>query len=337
MSLSIRPMRPDEADEIAALWRKCNLTVSYNDPEADIARARANPSSEILVGEEAGRIAATAMVGSEGHRGWMYYVAVDPDIQGGGHGRAMVKAAEDWLAEHGICKVMLLVRPTNTKVKAFYEKLGYAEEERSLLTLWLRGGPGTDADPAEQWTIETTVTYLEMRQQPTRPTVPAPSGLRLSLQRAENPTVSFYRYLYNSIGAPWAWVNQRLSSDAEIAATIQDENVDLYVLSVAGVPAGMVQLDRREADVVDLAYFGLMPEFISRGLGGYLLNWGIDQAWSSSPGRAAPAKVTVNTCDLDHPRALPLYQKMGFQPVRRETHRLPHPHWFGLEVPAHRR
>ena len=83
---------------------------------------------------------------------------------------------------------------------------------------------------------------------------------------------------------------------------------------------------------MDLAYFGLMPEFIGLRLGGYLLNWGIDQAWSSTPG-----KVTVNTCDLDHPRALPLYQKMGFQPVRREVHRLPHPHLFGLEVPAHRR
>lgn len=333
MTLSIRPMRPDEAGEVAALWRKCNLTVSYNDLEADIARARACPGSDILVGEmEDGRIVATVMVGTEGHRGWMYYVAVDPEIQGGGHGRTMVKAAEDWLEHHGICKVMLLVRPTNTKVKAFYERLGYAEEDRSLLTRWLRGGPATDTDPAELWTIETTVTYLEMLKQPTRPTVPAPSGLRLGLQRAENPTVSFYRYLYNSIGAPWAWVNQRLKTDEEVAATIQDEKVELYVLTVGGVPAGMVQLDRREADVVDLAYFGLMPEFIGSGLGGYLLNWGIDQAWSSSPG-----KVTVNTCDLDHPRALPLYQKMGFQPVRREACRLPHPHLFGLQVPAHRR
>lgn len=332
MTLAIRPVSTEDIDDIVALWRKCGLTVSYNDPEADIARARASPGSEILVGEADGRIAATVLVGSEGHRGWMYYVAIDPDIQGGGHGRTMVKAAEDWLAGHGICKVMLLVRPTNTRVKAFYEKLGYAEEERSLLTRWLRGGPGTETDPAELWTIETTVTYLEMTQQPARPTVPAPSGLRLGLQRAENPTVSFYRYLYDSIGAPWAWVNQRLASDAEIAATIQDEKVELYVLSVAGVPAGMVQLDRRETDIVDLAYFGLMPGFIGLGLGGYLLNWGIDQAWSSAPG-----KVTVNTCDLDHPHALPLYQKMGFEPVRREMHRLPHPHLFSLEVPAHRR
>lgn len=337
MSLSIRPISAEDVDAVVALWRKCGLTVSYNDPEADIALARANPSSDILLGEAQGRIVATVLVGSDGHRGWMYYVAVDPDIQGGGHGRTMVEAAENWLRQRGINKAMLLVRPTNTKVKAFYEKLGYAEEDRSLLTRWMRGGPGTETDPAQLWTIETTVTYLEMPRQPTRPTVPAPSGLRLGLQRAENPTVSFYRYLYNSIGAPWAWVNQRLMSDTEIAATIQDEKVELYVLSVAGVPAGMVQLDRREADTVDLAYFGLMPDFIGLGLGGYLLNWGIDQAWSSAPGRVTPGKVTVNTCDLDHPRALPLYQKMGFQPVRREVHRLPHPHLFGLEVPAHRR
>ncbi|MBU0723424.1 MAG: GNAT family N-acetyltransferase [Alphaproteobacteria bacterium] len=226
---------------------------------------------------------------------------------------------------------MLLIRPTNTKVKAFYERLGYREEERSLLTRWLRGGPDSDIDPAKHAEIETTVTYLEMTERPTRPSVPAPA-MRLSLQRAEMPTVSFYRYLYNTIGAPWAWVSKRLESDADIKAVIQDDDVDIYVLSVAGVPAGMVQLDRREFQVVDIAYFGLMPDFIGHGLGKYLLNWGIDQAWESNP-----ARVTVNTCDLDHPRALPLYQKCGFRPIRREVVSLAHPHLFGLEVPAHRR
>lgn len=331
MSLAIRPIAAADIEPVVALWRACNLTVSYNDPHGDIAMARANPGSEIFVGELDGRIVATALAGSDGHRGWLYYVAVDPTLHGGGHGKAIVAHAEAWLAAHGVNKVMLLVRPTNTKVKAFYERIGYQEEDRSLFTRWLRGGPDSDIPPATLSLIETTVTYLEMTERPTRPTVPAPA-VKLSLQRAEHPSVSFYRYLYNSIGRPWAWVNKRLVDDAELRDFIQDAKVELYVLSVAGVPAGMAQLDRREPGIVDLAYFGLMPEFIGRKLGPYLLNWAIDQAWTGNT-----TKVTVNTCDLDHPSALPLYQRLGFSPVRREVVSLPHPYLFGLEMPAHRR
>ena len=79
------------------------------------------------------------MVGHDGHRGWVYYVAVDPDRQGSGHGRAIMNAAEDWLRQAGIAKLQLMVRPDNTKVQAFYELIGYDEQERIIYAKWLDG------------------------------------------------------------------------------------------------------------------------------------------------------------------------------------------------------
>jgi ribosomal protein S18 acetylase RimI-like enzyme len=84
-------------------------------------------------------IVATAMVGHDGHRGWVYYVAVDPDHQGKDLGRTIMAAAEDWLRGQGVAKVMLMVRPDNTKVQAFYDKLGYDPQERVIYAKWLDG------------------------------------------------------------------------------------------------------------------------------------------------------------------------------------------------------
>ena len=90
-------------------------------PAADIAFARRGPNSDILVGRSGDKLVATALVGHDGHRGWVYYVAVDPDAQGSGFGRAIMSAAEDWLRTRGVLKVQLMVRPDNSKVQAFYE------------------------------------------------------------------------------------------------------------------------------------------------------------------------------------------------------------------------
>jgi ribosomal protein S18 acetylase RimI-like enzyme len=93
----------------------------------DIAFARGGPHSTILVAILADQIVATAMVGEDGHRGWVYYMATDPKHQGAGLGRAMMDAAEAWLAKRGIWKVQLLVRGTNGQAKGFYERLGYRD------------------------------------------------------------------------------------------------------------------------------------------------------------------------------------------------------------------
>ncbi|CAO3418855.1 GNAT family acetyltransferase [Azospirillum doebereinerae] len=136
-SLAIRDCVPDDRDAVAALWTACGLVVPWNDPLADIALALSKPSSTILLGTLGGQIVASVMVGHDGHRGWVYYVAVDPALQGHGHGRRMVEAAEAWLHEAGMPKVQLLVRETNQRVLAFYETLGYAKSPVTMMQKWL--------------------------------------------------------------------------------------------------------------------------------------------------------------------------------------------------------
>lgn len=147
-TLSIRPFAEGDRDAVVALWTACNLVVPWNDPVADIALAMSKPNATILVGTEDngtedigtedGRIVSAVMVGHEGHRGWFYYLAVDPARQGRGHGRAMVAAAECWLVEAGMPKAQLLVRETNHAAMAFYERLGYAKSTVTVMQKWLK-------------------------------------------------------------------------------------------------------------------------------------------------------------------------------------------------------
>ena len=138
-ALSIAPIEDGDVATVVALWQRCELTRPWNDPAADIALARRGSNSTILIGRDGEAIIATAMVGHEGHRGWVYYVAVDPDHRGKGHGRAMMDAAEAWLRDAGIAKLQLLVRPENAKVQAFYESIGYDEQPRIMYAKWLDG------------------------------------------------------------------------------------------------------------------------------------------------------------------------------------------------------
>ena len=137
-ALSITPMADADVADVTALWQRCGLTRPWNDPSSDIALARQGPNSTILVGR-AGALVASAMVGHDGHRGWVYYVAVDPEEQGNGFGRAVMGAAEAWLRERGITKIMLMVRPDNEPVRAFYEALGYFHQPRAVYAKWLDG------------------------------------------------------------------------------------------------------------------------------------------------------------------------------------------------------
>jgi ribosomal protein S18 acetylase RimI-like enzyme len=120
-----RDIADADVDAVVALWQACGLTRAWNDPYKDIAFARSGSASTILVAEDAGRIVACVMVGHDGHRGMLYYVAVAPRLQGRGIGQRAVRAAEAWLQARGVWKVNLLVRAENAKVRGFYEKLGY--------------------------------------------------------------------------------------------------------------------------------------------------------------------------------------------------------------------
>jgi ribosomal protein S18 acetylase RimI-like enzyme len=124
MSLATRPAREDDAGSVIALWERCGLTRAWNDPQADFARALDGPASAVLLSEEAGLTIATIMVGFDGHRGWLYYLAVEPRRQGQGFGRFMLEAACDWLRERGCPKVELMVRDGNPAA-GLYEHLGW--------------------------------------------------------------------------------------------------------------------------------------------------------------------------------------------------------------------
>lgn len=139
MTLAIAPITDADVEAVIALWQRCGLTRPWNDPASDIAFARRGANATILLGRAANTIVASAMVGHDGHRGWVYYVAVDPDARGKDHGRVIMAAAEDWLRQQGITKAMLMVRPDNREVQAFYDKLGYDVQERVIYAKWLDG------------------------------------------------------------------------------------------------------------------------------------------------------------------------------------------------------
>lgn len=129
---------PSELEQAAVrLWHDCGLTRPWNDPAADLARALEGPSSTVLAAVDDGRLVGTVMAGHDGHRGWVYYLAVDPGSRGAGLGRALMEAAESWLREQGAPKVQLMVRADNTAVVEFYERLGYADQKVALLGRFL--------------------------------------------------------------------------------------------------------------------------------------------------------------------------------------------------------
>ena len=138
-TLSIAEIADDDLDEVIALWRRCGSTRDWNNPAADIALARKGANSTILLGRDGSDLVASVLVGHDGHRGWVYYVTVDPDRRFKGHGRAIMDAAENWLRARGIEKLQLMVRGDNAKVHAFYQSIGYYDQDRVVFAKWLDG------------------------------------------------------------------------------------------------------------------------------------------------------------------------------------------------------
>ncbi len=133
----IREIDDSDIEAVTALWQRCGLARPWNDPDADIAFARNSPNATILIALNGGKIAASAMVGHDGHRGTVYYVSVDPEQRDEGLGRAIMDAAENWLRERGMWKLNLVVRAENQTVIEFYEALGYTVEKRVNLAKWI--------------------------------------------------------------------------------------------------------------------------------------------------------------------------------------------------------
>jgi len=127
--VQIRPFAPADEPAVIALWERCHLTRPWNDPRKDIARKLQVRPDLFLMGTLDGEVVATVMAGYEGHRGWMNYLAVDPEHQRRGYGRGIVAAAEQLLRDAGCPKINLQVRTTNTEVIAFYQSLGYVLDD----------------------------------------------------------------------------------------------------------------------------------------------------------------------------------------------------------------
>ncbi len=120
-------------DRAADLWERTGLTRPWNDPHADARKALVSETSTILAFVQGERLIATAMAGDDGHRGWLYYVAVDPTAQSRGIGNRIVQEATAWLRRRGNVKVQLMVRTENDGVINFYEKLGFEHQEVAVL------------------------------------------------------------------------------------------------------------------------------------------------------------------------------------------------------------
>ena len=138
-NLVISSIEDRDVAEVIALWQRCGSPRPWNDPARDIALARKESNSTVLLGRSAGSLLASVLVGHDGHRGWVYYVTVDPDHRFKGYGREIMAAAEDWLRVRGILKLQLMVREDNAQVHAFYESLGYNEQKRVTFAKWLDG------------------------------------------------------------------------------------------------------------------------------------------------------------------------------------------------------
>lgn len=157
-----------------------------------------------------------------------------------------------------------------------------------------------------------TTTYLEMtdrsRLRPARP-----PKVEYRLVRVELPSPELNRFLYAAVGADWCWYSRLSWDDAQWLAYLDRPELETWVAEVAGAPAGYFELERQSGGNVQIAYFGLLPDFIGKGIGGALLSEAIARAWTMGA-----ARVWVHTCTLDHPQACNNYLARGFKVFRTE-------------------
>lgn len=155
------------------------------------------------------------------------------------------------------------------------------------------------------------ITYLSMDADPQLQRPGLPDGTRLD--HAPDAPAWYFLSLYRAVGQDWEWQDWLAKPEEKLRAFAEDPAVEIWTLQARGFPQGFFMLDFRTSRGCDLAYFGLVPEAVGKGIGKMLLQTAIVEAWSRGIDR-----MTVNTCTLDHPRALGLYQAMGFQPYRTE-------------------
>ena len=171
--------------------------------------------------------------------------------------------------------------------------------------------------------IASLVTYLEMTE-PRSPRQP-PVQPGLALRRVGQPDLDWYRALVRRIGTDWLWVGRLVMPDDEVQTIIGHPQVEVYALTRGGDDHGLLELDRRAAPDIELAYFGVTPDLAGQGAGRMLMNQALELAW-----RHRPRRVWVHTCTLDHPAARAFYIRSGFRPYRRAVEVADAPRLLGL-------
>ena len=162
--------------------------------------------------------------------------------------------------------------------------------------------------------VQVTRTYLEMASPEELTDTPVPARPP-RIERIGECPVSFFRYLYAEVGRAFHWHDRLSWSDDAVRRHLSNPGVSLWLLSWESAPAGYFELKRHDDASIEIAYFGLLPEFFGRGWGKYLLAEAVRRAWA-----LGPPKVWLHTCTLDHPAALPNYLQRGFRPVREEVY-----------------
>ncbi len=163
-------------------------------------------------------------------------------------------------------------------------------------------------------TIEVTRTYLEMRD-PSELQPAYSDYSRIRIEQLHDCEPSFYRHLYVEVGKKYHWVDRLPWTDEEIAAHLAQSEISLWLMTDDEAPAGYFELRRCEDGSTEIAYFGLLPEFIGRGLGKHLLTCATEQAWTDGANR-----VWLHTCTLDDQAAMPNYLKRGFRSYKSEKY-----------------
>lgn len=180
-------------------------------------------------------------------------------------------------------------------------------------------------EPTERANV--TVVFLHMLARPIRPPVILPAGVSV---RREPISLEAYRSLYDDVGGPWLWWLRRIAPDKLLSKHLASSTVAVHLLRVEDEVAGFFELDAGHWPLVNLNYFGLLPRFIGRGLGRVFLDCAVDAVFvDPSPLRG----MSVNTCNADHPRALPNYLAAGFVEYKRHREEWDIPTRLGFEIP----
>ena len=135
--MTVGELTDADVEDVVALWQQVGLTRPWNDPVTDFRRALLGPTSRVLGVRVDGQLVGTVMVGHDGHRGWVYYLAVRQEHQRRGVGATLMNAAEGWLRRSGAVKSQLMVRRENEGALRFYDCVGYKVSDVTVLARWL--------------------------------------------------------------------------------------------------------------------------------------------------------------------------------------------------------